>query len=261
MARSRPVALSVAGSDSSGGAGVLADAATFRAAGVWPTVAITAVTAQNTVGVQRVQVLDPGLVRAQIESVVSDIGVDAVKTGMLGSAAIVAVVVDALHGLGPLVVDPVLRSTSGTTLLDGGGLELYRDGLIPLAALVTPNLAEASALTGLDVSDRRGMAAAGQAIVAMGAGAALVTGGHLPGDLVVDCLVADGRTRWFEGRRLPSPNTHGTGCVLSAAITARLALGDDLATAVRAGHRVVRAAIRRGVTLGAGPGPVDPGRG
>jgi len=259
MQRPRPVALSVAGSDSGGGAGVLADAAAFRRQGVWATIAITAVTAQNTLGVTRVDVLEPALVRAQIDAVVSDIGVDAVKTGMLGSAAVAATVADALAGVGPLVVDPVLRSSSGAALLDDAGLDVYRRRLLPLAVLVTPNLAEAAALTGLAVSDRRGMAAAGAALVAMGAGAALVTGGHLPGDVVADCLVTRERTWWWDAPRLASPHTHGTGCVLSAAITARLARGDTLVAAVRVGRAAVRRAIRAGLGFGSGVGPVDPG--
>ena len=167
---------------------MLADAAVFRAFGVWPTAAVTAVTAQNTMGVDAVAVMDPGLVRAQITAVVRDIGVDAVKTGMLGSGEVASVVATTLRGLPAVVVDPVLASSSGTTLLD-----------------------------------------------------------------------ADGRCRWFEAERDPSVHTHGTGCVLSAAIAARLALGDGLVDAVQAGREAVRRAIRAGLAIGSGGGPVDAG--
>ena len=238
---------------------MLADAAVFRAFGVWPTAAVTAVTAQNTMGVEAVAVMDPGLVRAQITAVVRDIGVDAVKTGMLGSGEVASVVAATLRGLPAVVVDPVLASSSGTTLLDADGLDVMRSRLLPVATVVTPNLAEAAALTGLAVTDRDGMVAAGEALVALGAQAALVTGGHLPGTSVADCLVSDGRCRWFEAERDPSGHTHGTGCVLSAAIAARLALGDGLVDAVQAGREAVRRAIRAGLAIGSGGGPVDAG--
>jgi len=256
----RRVALTIAGSDSGGGAGILADAAAFRAAGVWPTVAVTAVTAQNTTGFRRVDVLSPEAVRAQIEAVVADIRVDAAKTGMLGLAAVVATVADLLGVLGvPVVVDPVLRSTSGAALVDDAAIDAYRMRLLPVATLVTPNLDEAAALTGVAVVDRGSMEVAGRALVELGAGAALVTGGHLPGDVAADCLVTADGVRWFEAPRIATPHTHGTGCVLSAAITAGLALGDDLPAAVARGRAAVRAAIAAGFALGAGPGPVDPG--
>jgi hydroxymethylpyrimidine kinase/phosphomethylpyrimidine kinase len=253
----RPVALTIAGSDSGGGAGVLADAVAFRAFGVWPTAAITAVTAQNTVGVDAVAVMDPNLVVAQINAVVRDIGVDAVKTGMLGDASVASAVAAAVDGLPSLVVDPVLVSSSGTPLLDADGIGVLRAQLVPLATVVTPNLPEAAVLTGLQVTDRDGMAEAAEALVAMGARAVLVTGGHLPGDVVADCLFAEGRYRWFEAPRHPSAHTHGTGCVLSAVITARLACGDHLDDAVQAGRAAVRRAIEAGVALGSGVGPVD----
>jgi hydroxymethylpyrimidine/phosphomethylpyrimidine kinase len=253
------VALTIAGSDSGGGAGVLADAAAFRAVGVWPTAAITAVTAQNTLGVDAVAVMDPNLVLAQIHAVVRDIGVDAVKTGMLGDARVAAAVAAAADELPSLVVDPVLVSSSGTPLLDVDGVDVVRARLVPAATLVTPNLPEAAVLTGLEVTDRDGMAAAAESLVAMGARAVLVTGGHLPGDVVADCLYAGGRCRWFEAPRHPAVHTHGTGCVLSAVITAHLARGDGLDDAVRAARAAVRRAIERGVALGSGVGPVDAG--
>jgi hydroxymethylpyrimidine kinase/phosphomethylpyrimidine kinase len=184
---------------------------------------------------------------------------DAVKTGMLGNAAVIDAVADVLAGAANLVVDPVIRSTSGTALLEPTALKLLVGRLLPLATLVTPNLAEAAALSGLAVEDRLAMVAAGEAIRAIGAQAVLVTGGHLPGAVTADCLVTGAGTQWFEGRRLDSANTHGTGCVLSAAITARLARGEGLQEAVRGGRRFVRRAIRAGVALGSGPGAVDPG--
>ena len=259
MARARPVALTIAGSDSGGGAGVLADAAVFRALGVWPTVAIAAVTAQNTQGVDAVAVMDPDIVLAQIQAVVRDIGVDAVKTGMLGSGAVASAVAAGIAGLPSVVVDPVLVSSSGTPLLDDDGVDVLRSRLLPLARVVTPNLAEAAVLTGLPVTDRDDMAAAAETLVGMGAQAALVTGGHLPGGTVADCLVAGGRCRWFEAPRHAVVHTHGTGCVLSAAIAACLARGDALDDAVQVARASVRQAIERGVALGSGVGPVDGG--
>ncbi|HZQ59244.1 MAG TPA: bifunctional hydroxymethylpyrimidine kinase/phosphomethylpyrimidine kinase [Acidimicrobiales bacterium] len=258
-----PVALSVAGSDSGGGAGIVADAATFRAHGVWPAVAVTAVTAQDTVGVHAVEVVRPDVVAAQVEAVCHDLRPAAVKTGMLGTAAVVEAVAAALAAAGagsamPLVVDPVLCSTSGAALLEPKAVALLVERLLPLAALVTPNLAEAAALTGLAVDDRAGMAAAATAILAMGPSAVLVTGGHLPGAVVADCLVTGAGARWFTGRRIEAAGSHGTGCVLSAAVTARLARGETLEDAVAGARRFVRRAIRDGVSLGAGPGAVRP---
>jgi hydroxymethylpyrimidine/phosphomethylpyrimidine kinase len=250
-------ALSIAGSDSGGGAGVVADAKTFAAHRVWACVAITAVTAQDPSGVRRVQVLDPELVQAQIDAVVREVGIDAVKTGMLGNASVVATVVGAVTSTladAPLVVDPVVLSSSGAQLLDGAGLEQLRTHLIPRAWLVTPNLAEAGLLTGTAVHDRAGMERAARALVAAGSRAALVTGGHLDGEVVLDCLVVgDGDADWIEGPRLRG-GSHGTGCVLSAAITARLALGEDIPGACRKGVAFVRAAIAAGGPAGVSPG-------
>jgi hydroxymethylpyrimidine kinase/phosphomethylpyrimidine kinase len=258
------VAMTVAGSDSSGGAGVVADAVTFTTCGVWATVAVTAVTAQNTVGVTATTVLDPAMVRAQMSAVASDVGVDGWKTGMLAGAATVEAVVAAMGELGlpAPVVDPVCVASSGQRLLDDEGLAALRSQLVPRAAVVTPNLAEAAALTGLSVAGRAGMEAAARALVAMGAQAALVTGGHLPGSEVADCLlVGAGRPHWLSGPRIGTSATHGTGCVLSAAIAAALAQGVDIADACAQGVSFVRAALSHGVRLGHGPGPVDPALG
>jgi len=259
-----PVALTVAGTDSSGGAGVAADLHTFAAHGVWGTCAVTAVTVQNTVLVGEVEILGASLVSAQIGAVATDIGVSAIKTGMLGLADVVNAVAEAVKAwdLHPLVVDPVAVSSTGRVLLSPDGVDALRDVLVPLADLVTPNLAEAAGLarSGEAPSDRDGMRRAADAILALGAKAVLITGGHLPGPEAADLLVqADGSEPcWFSGPRLDSPATHGTGCVLSAAVTARLARGEDLVQAVEGAKAFVAAAIAAGVELGAGPGAVNP---
>ncbi len=263
MSSRRPVALTIAGTDSGGGAGVVADVKTFVAHGVWATVAVTAVTAQNTLGVRAWTALEPSMVRAQVEAVAMDIGVDAVKTGMLANGAIVDAVVLAVRDLrlGPLVVDTVLRSTHGDTLLDADALDVLRAQLLPLALVVTPNLAEAGALVAGTVTDRASMEEAGRELVAMGAGAALVKGGHLDDDTASpDCLVVAGQAEpeWLDGPRLASRHMHGTGCTLSAAITAELARGRTLSDACRRAKVFLTRAIRGGVELGAGAGPVDP---
>ena len=260
--RRRPVALTIAGSDSSGGAGVVADLKTFEAHGVWGTVAITAVTAQNTLGVQAVETLTPEVVRAQIASVVSDLGVDAAKTGMLGSAEVVeSVVLTVVElGVGPLVVDPVMVASTGGRLLDPDAVEAVRLLLLPRATVLTPNLAEAAALTGFDVPDRVAMVRAARALGEMGPEVVLVKGGHLGGDASPDCLlVAGGEPVWLEGARLAANGAHGSGCVLSAAICAELARGMEPADACLAAKRFVARAIEAGPVLGDGVVPVDPG--
>jgi len=258
--RLRKVGLTIAGLDSGGGAGVVADLRTFDAHGVWGTVALTAVTAQNSLGIQRVEILAPAMVRAQIDSVLGDLRPDALKTGMLGDATVVATVADALRGgNAPLVVDPVLIATSGRRLLGEGGVEAVRNLLLPLATLVTPNLSEATALTGIELAGRAEIVAAARALVGLGSVAALVTGGHLAGDVVADCLVVgDAEPRWFEGPRLPGGPTHGTGCVLSAAVAAQLATGCSIEQACGRAIAFVRAAIAGRVSLGAGDGAADP---
>jgi len=258
----RPVALTIAGSDSGGGAGVFADLKTFEAHGVWGTAAVVAVTAQNTLGVQAFEVLAVSLVRAQVASVASDIGVQAAKTGMLGTAEMVAAVagavVDHLAGV-PLVVDTVFVSKHGDTLLGDDAVGALRQELLPLATLVTPNLPEASALVGFEVDTVDAMEEAARLLVTAGAGAALVKGGHLGGDRSPDCfLVSGGQPIWLEGPRVPGRHTHGTGCVLAAACAARLARGDQLGEAVTGAKAFVTRAIEHGVDLGGGVGPVDP---
>ncbi len=263
MTLRRPVALTIAGTDSGGGAGVTADLKTFEAHGVWGTCAVVAVTAQNTVGVQSFATLPPELVRAQVQSVVSDIGVDAAKTGMLASAELVRVVAEAVGeaGISRLVVDPVLVSKHGDSLLADDAVDALRDHLLPLATVVTPNLPEAARLVGFDVADRAGMEEAGRALAALGPDVVLVKGGHLGGDESPDCLVVAGTDDavWLEGARHAGRHTHGTGCVLSAALCAELARGMDPADACVAARHFCSRAIAAGVDLGAGVGPVDPG--
>jgi hydroxymethylpyrimidine/phosphomethylpyrimidine kinase len=255
-------ALTVAGTDSGGGAGVAADLKTFTAHDLWGLCAVTAVTAQNTVGVQAIHVVPPEVVAAQIESVAGDIGVAVTKTGMLATAATVATVAAAVARLGltPLVVDPVAISSTGATLVEPAGMQALRLELLPLATVVTPNLAEAAALAGLDeVSDAGMMVTAARRILDLGCAAVVVTGGHLEGPLMRDLLLeAGGRPVWFEGPRHPSRHTHGTGCVFSAALAARLARQEPLERAVSGAKEFVASAVARALGLGAGTGPVNP---
>ena len=257
-----PVALTIAGSDSGGGAGVVADLKTFEAHGVWGTCALTAVTAQNTLGVEAFEAVPAPLVGAQIECVANDIGVDAAKTGMLASADVVAAVAGALRRAGPalLVVDPVIVSKHGDVLLAQDAVEVLRRELVPLATVVTPNLEEAAHLVGFEVPDRQAMERAARSLLDMGAQGALVKGGHLGGEESPDCLVVAGEEpRWLPGARIAGRHTHGTGCVLAAAICAELARGMDPADACLAAKRFTERAITAGVELGAGVGPVNPG--
>jgi hydroxymethylpyrimidine/phosphomethylpyrimidine kinase len=258
-----PIALTVAGSDSGGGAGIVADLKTFEALGVWGTTALVAVTAQNTVGVQALETLPPALVRRQIESVATDLGVDAVKTGMLAGADLVSTVAAALRDFAVpnLVVDPVFVSKHGDTLLADDAVGALREELLPLATVVTPNLPEAAGLVGFAVEDRAGMVQCAKELLALGVKVALIKGGHLDGETSPDCLVSadDPEPVWLEGDRIPGRHTHGTGCVLSAAITAELARGRSPGEACRTAKRFVERAIAAGLELGAGVGPVNPG--
>ncbi len=255
----RPRALSVAGSDSGGGAGIQADLKTFSALGVYGMTAITAVTVQNTKGVSGYEPLSPSTVADQIRAVVTDIGVDAAKTGMLASAAIVGAAADALAetGVRNLVVDPVFVSKHGHALLEEDAVRELSERILPLATLVTPNLPEATGLAGFEVSSRDLMEDAAEAILAMGPGAVLVKGGHLTGPDADDLFFDGDRMEWIEGERIDTPHTHGTGCTLSSAIAAHLARGAELLEAVRAGKAFVTEAIRHALPLGEGIGPVD----
>jgi len=253
-------ALTIAGSDSGGGAGIQADLKTFAAFGVYGTSAITALTAQNTVAVSGVHLTPAAFVTAQIDAVVTDLGCDAVKTGMLGTAAIVAVVAAAIgrHGLPNVVVDPVMVAKSGDHLLAPDAVDAVRRTLLPLARVVTPNVPEATALTGLAIRTVDDAVTAALAIRAMGAAAVVVKGGHLDRRDIVDVLVdATGTAIEVHGPRVSGANTHGTGCTFASAIAARLALGDDVEAAVRAAQAYVREAMRAGVPLGAGHRPLD----
>jgi hydroxymethylpyrimidine/phosphomethylpyrimidine kinase len=252
------VALTIAGSDSGAGAGIQADLKTFAAHGVYGTCAITAITAQNTVGVSMAETLSPRLVRAQIESVVSDMAVHAAKTGMLASAAIVQTVAQAVldFRLDVLVVDPVMLAKSGDALLDGEALDAVTRLLLPLATVVTPNLPEAEALARRPVVTTEDRREAARQIVGLGARAVVIKGGHAPSDDIED-LLYDGREfSVFVSRRVPGRDTHGTGCTFSAALTAHLALGRSLADAIPLAQRYVAEAIRRAPHLGAGHGPM-----
>jgi hydroxymethylpyrimidine/phosphomethylpyrimidine kinase len=252
------VALTIAGSDSGGGAGVQADLRTFAAHGVHGTSALTAVTAQNSVGVSAWVALAPSMVVAQIEAVATDMPVRATKTGMLGNAEIVAAVAEAAARLrlAPLVVDPVMVAKSGDRLLDAAAERAYVERLLPLATLVTPNLHEAEALLGRPVRDLPAMREAARDLARLGARAVLVKGGALPGD-AVDVLFDGERVIDLPAPRVDTPNTHGTGCTLSAAIAARLARGEPLVEAVRGAKEYLTEGLRRSYAVGRGRGVVD----
>jgi hydroxymethylpyrimidine/phosphomethylpyrimidine kinase len=257
----RPCAISIAGSDSGGGAGIQADLKTFSALGVYGMTAITAVTVQNTKGVWGYETVSPGLVADQIRAVVTDIGVDAAKTGMLASAAIVEAVADAVAEtrLPNLVIDPVFVSKHGHALLEEDAVAALRERLLPLATIVTPNLPEAAGLAGFPVATPEDMERAAVAIRALGPAAVLVKGGHLEGSgRADDLLLAGGDVVWIEGERIDTPHTHGTGCVLASAVAAHLARGDELGDAVRKAKLFVTEAIRHALPIGRGIGPVDP---
>ncbi len=257
----RPRALTIAGSDSGGGAGIQADLKTFSALGVYGMTAITAITVQNTEGVSDYEEVSPRVVAAQIRAVATDIGADAAKTGMLASAAIVDAVADAVSevGLPNLVVDPVFVSKHGNALLAPEAVGALRARILPLATLVTPNLPEAAGLAGVHVASRDDMRRAADVLLEVGARAVLIKGGHLEdnGDQAADLFADGARQEWLIAERLDTPNTHGTGCTLSAAIAARLAGGAELLEAVHAGKSFVTEAIRHALPLGRGIGPVD----
>ena len=250
-------ALTIAGSDSGGGAGIQADLKTFSALGVFGMSALTAITAQNTVGVTAVFELPPDLVAAQIDAVVTNIGVDAAKTGMIANSEIIRVVAAKIreHGISILVVDPVMVATSGDRLLGEEAVGALRDELLPLATVVTPNLPEAGVLLGREVSTLAEMRDAARAIVGLGARSAIVKGGHLDGD-AVDVFYDGERFTALPAKRIATTSTHGTGCTLSSAIAALLARGASLDEAVGGAKAYVTAAIQQAFPLGHGHGPV-----
>ncbi|MFH5797789.1 bifunctional hydroxymethylpyrimidine kinase/phosphomethylpyrimidine kinase [Haladaptatus sp. CMAA 1911] len=251
-----PVALTIAGSDSGGGAGVQADLKTMEAHGVFGTSAITSVTAQNTRGVEGFSTLPVEEVEAQCEAVLSDFDVRAVKTGMLAEAPVVRSVAAQVADVDvPVVVDPVMVAASGDRLLDSAGEEAYAD-LFEHATLVTPNADEAEVLTGIEPTDDGSATEAGEALLELGADAALVKGGHVPGETVRDVLITDDGVTVFEHPRIDTDATHGSGCTLASAVAARLALGDDLDTAVSGATDFMERAVRYAVDVGEGPGAV-----
>ncbi len=253
----QPIALSIAGSDPSGGAGIQADLKTFHQFGVYGEAIITLVTVQNTVSLERVECLPAVLVLHQLRAVLDDIPPTAAKTGALGNRAIVQAVAGAAADFRfPLVVDPVMMSQHGRLLVTQDAVEAMRDELIPQASLLMPNLAEASALTGLEVNDLDSMCQAARELHRMGAKAVLVKGGHLEGD-AVDVLYMSGLTRQFRAPRIETKSTHGTGCTYSAAITAELARGTLLEHAVERAKSFVTEAIRSAPGLGKGSGPLN----
>ena len=251
-------ALTVAGSDSGGGAGIQADLKTFQELDVFGMSVVTALTAQNTVGVHGVHEVPPAFVRAQMDAVLGDIGADVVKTGMLANAAIIQAVAAGLreHDVRRLVVDPVCASKHGDPLLRPDAVEALR-GFVAQAEIVTPNLGEVALLTGVEVRTREDLPAAAAAMLALGPGWVLVKGGHLPGDEAVD-LLSDGTTEVaIAAPRLATTDTHGTGCTLASAIAAYRGRGRTVPDAVRAAKDYVTGAIRTGIRIGSGIGPVD----
>jgi hydroxymethylpyrimidine/phosphomethylpyrimidine kinase len=252
-------ALTIAGSDSSGGAGIQADLKTFAAHGVYGLSAITAVTAQNTLGVTAVDALSADLVTAQIEAVMSDLGADAAKTGMLANAAIVEAVAAAVEDLQIplLVVDPVMIAKSGDRLLDDEALGAMKSELIRKAFLVTPNIPEAETLAGITIRTDDDRREAAKRIHALGASAVVIKGGHMPSAAIVDLLYDGGRFVEFPTERIAGTSTHGTGCTFAAAVTAHLALGRRLEEAIGQAQAYVASAIRHAPGLGRGHGPMD----
>jgi hydroxymethylpyrimidine/phosphomethylpyrimidine kinase len=252
-----PIALTIAGSDPSGGAGIQADLKTFHQFGVYGEAVITLITVQNSVRVSQVEVLAPGLVAAQIDAVIEDIPPHAAKTGALGSAEMVAAVAEGAGRFAfPLVVDPVMVSKHGLPLLDEPATAAIRDLLLPRAALVTPNIPEAEALTGTAIRGIEDIRCAARALHGMGARAVLIKGGHLEAD-AVDVLFDGADFHEFPAERIATPHTHGTGCTYSAAITAGLASGAGLVEAVGRAKRFIHEAIRTNPGLGRGSGPVN----
>jgi hydroxymethylpyrimidine/phosphomethylpyrimidine kinase len=252
--------LIVAGSDSSGGAGIQADIKTASAFGVYAMTAVTAVTAQDTKSVRRVHPVPAAIVAEQIAMCLDDIGADAIKIGMLGSAGIVKAVADVLEKKArkiPIVLDPVMLSTSGTRLLAAGAVAALKARLLPLAALVTPNIPEAQVLTGLHGAHRDEAERAGRALIAMGAGAALIKGGHSTKSTLDDVLVWNGGVEIYAFPRIKTKHTHGTGCVLSTAIACGLAQGMSLPLATGQAREFVQTAIETAPGLGKGHGPLN----
>lgn len=258
MADFRGRVLIIAGSDSGGGAGIQADIKTVTALGGYAATAVTAVTVQNTLGVTGVHPIPPAVVEAQARAVLDDIGADALKTGMLGDAAMVervAAILDSTRA--PAVVDPVMVAKGGAPLLAAQAIEAVRSLMVPRAALLTPNAPEAQALTGLEVETTDDLRRAGEHLLALGAQAVLMKGGHVEGPLVIDILMTPSGATTFEGERLQTRHTHGTGCTLASAVAAGLAQGLPLTEAVARAWAYVHEAMRQAPGFGAGHGPLD----
>lgn len=260
-----PRTLTIAGSDSGGGAGIQADLKTFQALGTYGMSVVTALTAQNTVGVQGVHAVPPGFVRQQLDSVLGDIGVDAVKIGMLANRAIITAVAEGLaaHAVDRIVLDPVAASKHGDQLLEPDAVAALRDELIPRALVVTPNVGEVALLTGVEIEGVGDLRRAAEALLALGPRWVVVKGGHLPDNTDAVDLLTDGDT-WEEVRatRFDTRDTHGTGCTFSSAIAAGLAHAggdgtEEVIAAVKEAKRYLTGALERGVRIGAGIGPVD----
>ena len=257
MRPSKPVALTIAGSDPSGGAGIQADLKTFHQFGVYGEAVITLITVQNTLGVERVDCLPPYLVTQQVRAVISDIPPMAIKTGALGNREIIEALAQVAPDFGcPLVVDPIIIGKHGASLLSTDAIDALKTHLLPHAFLLTPNLDEAEMLAGMEVRDVAAMRAAATKLCALGPQAVLVKGGHLAGE-TTDILYYQGELAEFTGPRIDTRHTHGTGCTYSAAITALLASGVDLQTAVERAKQYVTEAIRTNPGLGAGAGPLN----
>jgi hydroxymethylpyrimidine/phosphomethylpyrimidine kinase len=250
--------MTIAGSDSGGGAGIQADLKTFAALGVYGTSTLTAITAQNTIGVTGVHEIPTDIIAAQIEAVITDIGADAVKTGMLSSSAIVEVVAQELrrHRVEALVIDPVMVAKSGDPLLQKEAVEALRAELVPLAAVVTPNIPEAEVLTGLKITSQEDMRRAAEKIIQMGARGVVVKGGHLEGP-ASDLFYDGSRFQEFTVPRIDTKNTHGTGCTFASAIAAGLARGMNVIDSVPQAKEYVTEAIRRSFAIGQGHGPLS----
>ncbi len=252
--------LIIAGSDSGGGAGIQADIKTVTLLGGYAATAVTAITVQNTMGVFGVHKVPTEVILAQARAVLDDIGADVIKTGMLGDAQVVEAISDLLEQAGlPAVIDPVMAAKGGASLLDSTAMEAVRTRLVPRARLLTPNAPEAAALTGLDVHTHDEMRRAGEALMAMGAGAVLMKGGHIDGPIVTDILITPEGETTFAGDRIDTRHTHGTGCTLASACATGLAQGMKLEDAVARAWSYVAEAIRAAPGLGSGHGPLGHG--
>ncbi|MSP44150.1 MAG: bifunctional hydroxymethylpyrimidine kinase/phosphomethylpyrimidine kinase [Alphaproteobacteria bacterium] len=254
--------LTVAGSDSGGGAGIQADVKTITALGGYAATVVTAVTAQNTLGVRAIHPVPQKIIRLQMEAVLEDIGADCIKTGMLAGADVIEMICERLAALArnvPVVVDPVMVATSGDRLIDEGAIAALKNRLLPMAALLTPNIPEAEILSGMKIEGRDAMREAGLALLALGAQAVLMKGGHMSGAQVQDILISAKGIEIFSSPRIDTRHTHGTGCTLASAIATGLAQGMALPDAVRRARDYVQEAIRTAPGLGAGHGPLHHG--